>query len=586
MRYLWVEDFNDEKNSSTMDELKETLVRFFDLQIDRVIVKGTLSSAISFLENGENLDKIDAILIDIRFPEKDENEESELYLKYYSDIVTKEFYKQNIEDASGILLYLLLVFRYHISQQKMAFVSANISNDNAKLKKIDKMVEIICKSKYTNYLSDEDKEQYRKAEIGLGNTLRVSKKEKKWDTFICNNEQVENIDLDNLLEQIKLLPLHYPEKFKSDRDNDSSSSKSNELDAHVKYNTVKSHFEKIGFAMPSAFEKPKIGERRDKSYSFKQWETNLYTNPYNTIRSNVQEMCTILIDYFNNGEETNDKIYSDFLNLLGNQDEKDYYDKSFFIRYVKGIREIFAIDCSIEAYYDKIRRKIEKTEISEYLTENIETYCNRALKDITALWEASAIPKVKKGNNTSKRGGVMQDERYFVHEDKCYYACHATLKLIRNWTGHQGIKNINIIDVGLIFLLNMRGIFDIDTIQEKYLHKYKECEDNILSLYEVDTEVKVEIKESLEYFSKLNNDTKKGANLSREIYDKISGLGHFKSEIRREVSMDEIYMLLYHILSQSSDGIFGEIKERIKIRTWENWRERYGKRFNPKDELD
>jgi hypothetical protein len=160
------------------------------------------------------------------------------------------------------------------------------------------------------------------------------------------------------------------------------------------------------------------------------------------------------------------------------------------------------------------------------------------------------------------------------------------LKLIRNWTGHQGIKNINIIDVGLIFLLNMRGIFDIDTIQEKYLHKYKECEDNILSLYEVDTEVKVEIKESLEYFSKLNNDTKKGANLSREIYDKISGLGHFKSEIRREVSMDEIYMLLYHILSQSSDGIFGEIKERIKIRTWENWRERYGKRFNPKDELD
>ena len=50
--------------------------------------------------------------------------------------------------------------------------------------------------------------------------------------------------------------------------------------------------------------------------------------------------------------------------------------------------------------------------------------------------------------------------------------------------------------------------------------------------------------------------------------------------------MDEIYMLLYHILSQNSDGIFGEIKERIKIRTWENWRERYGKRFNPKDELD
>ena len=143
MRYLWVEDFNDNDDNDIETELKARLMNFFDLHDDKVIVKKTLSSAIAFLEDKDNLAQIDAVLIDIRFPKGDEDE---LYSRYFSDIVTQKFYDDNIEDASGILLYLLLVFRYHISQQKMAFVSANISSDNHKQEIIQNMIKIIAKT--------------------------------------------------------------------------------------------------------------------------------------------------------------------------------------------------------------------------------------------------------------------------------------------------------------------------------------------------------------------------------------------------------------------------------------------------------
>lgn len=551
MRYLWVEDFNDESSTDTDEELKERLIDFFDLHNDKIIVKRTLSSAIEFLENTENFDEIDAVLIDIRFPEGDN---SELYPRYFGSIVTPKFYSDNVEDASGILLYLLLVFRYHLSQEKMAFISANISSNNSKLKTIQEMIEIIVKSKYTS-LSEEDKMSYRTSERELGKEiLKVSQKEKEWDTFILkDNRQVEGIDLDKLLKQIRRLPLQYYDKFQNEND----SSKSDEMrSAQVKYNAVKDQFDQIGFVMPAAFEKPKIGESKDKRYVFMQWKTELHMDPYNVIRSNIQEMCIILIDYLNHSRAAN-KLYSCFLKLLTcDPEEQKYYDDSFFIRYLKNLKGIFAIECS----------------------ESIEVHCERALKEITALWEASAKPKYKASNYLSNKSDTVQDGCY-EHEDHCQYACHATLKIVRNWLGHQGIKNVDNIDVGLIFLLNMRGIFDIHNLPEDYIDKYKKCEDDILEMYQLDEDVMVETEESLEYFYDLNNITKKGKNSSRDIYDKISGLGHSQSKVRRDISMDEIYMLLYHILDQDCDDIFIEIKKRIKARTWKNWRERYNKRF-------
>ena len=312
MRYLWVEDFNDENNDNMKEELRERLEDFFDLQNDKIIIKETLSSAINFLEDRENFDQIDAVLIDIRFPEGTENE---LYDRYFRNIVTRKFYTNNIEDASGIMLYLLLVFRYHISQQKMAFISANISSDNNKLKAIQDMIEIIVKSKYRN-LSINDRMSYITSEMTI-----VDEIQKDWDTFIHAEEdddysQVENIDVDKLLRRIRVLPIDYPEKFEQENFSNQFGS------AQLKFNTVKKQFDKVGFIMPAAFEKPRIGEEKEKRYSFMLWEEELYMNPYNAIRSNVQEMCIILIDYLERYKSSH-RIYSDFLNLLTcNQEEK------------------------------------------------------------------------------------------------------------------------------------------------------------------------------------------------------------------------------------------------------------------------
>ncbi|HBA03478.1 MAG TPA: hypothetical protein DCW51_05690, partial [Clostridium sp.] len=70
-----------------------------------------------------------------------------------------------------------------------------------------------------------------------------------------------------------------------------------------------------------------------------------------------------------------------------------------------------------------------------------------------------------------------------------------------------------------------------------------------MALFKIKVNVIDDINESLNFFCDLNNATKSGDNSSKEIYDKISGLGHSKSQIRREVSMDEIYMLFYHTIS-------------------------------------
>lgn len=560
MRYLWVEDFNDEGNIDTEKELEERLKDFFDLQNDKVIEKRTLSSAIEFLENKDNMDQIDAILIDIRFPEGKED----IYLKYFSEIVTYKFYDENIEEASGILLYLLLIFRYHISQKKMAFVSANISNDD-KLKTIQDMMEIIVKSKYV-ILTEEDIMSYKTLETKLGKKILnlASKSDMEWEKFIVNGEKKESVNIEKLLNDIRLLPARYPEKFigeKNEKDYDMSS-------AQVKYNEVKKQFDLIGFAMPSAFEKPRIGEKKEKRYSFLQWETDLFSDIYTSVRSSIQEMCIILITVLQNNYSVNTKIYSSFMQLLTcNSREKKEYDCKFFVRYLQGIKGLFAIDC----------------------VEEMERHCERTLKEIAAVWEATAIPTYDDSFQSGfiKRHGKMAgNSSHFEHKDNCYYACHAIMKIIRNWTGHQGIRNVKIIDVGLAFLVCMRGVFDIESLPKKFLKRYCDYEERILSIYDQlyvdDGTIYDDVKDSFNYFCALNNTTfnttfKKNNKL--DIYSQISGLGHSQSTIRREVSMDEIYMLLYHILNNNQYGIFISILQKIKVRTWKDWRKRYNVRF-------
>ncbi|HBA03477.1 MAG TPA: hypothetical protein DCW51_05685, partial [Clostridium sp.] len=225
------------------------------------------------------------------------------------------------------------------------------------------MIEIIVKSKYKD-LSADDRISYRTLERNLGkNILNISSKEKEWETFIFGEEVNNKVDVDKLLEDIRILPFKYSNQFKLS-DNYGVPDLS---DAQVKYNHVKEQFDKIGFAMPSAFEKPRMGEKTDKRYSFLKWESEIYQDSYNAVRSNVLEMLIIMINYLKQNNKSL-YLYSDFLNLLTcNSDEKKYYDTTFFVKYLINIKGIFTIDCA----------------------ENLENLCERAIKEITALWEAS-----------------------------------------------------------------------------------------------------------------------------------------------------------------------------------------------------
>lgn len=560
MRYLWVEDFND--GSETSETLEMRLRDIFFEKDDKIEIKKTLLDAVEFLEERQNLHEIDAILLDIRFPSGDKTDLD----KYFANIVTDDFYKQNIDDAAGVLLYILLIFKYRIPRTKIAFISANIENDDDL---IMEMIKIIDKSKIEK-LSDDDMFQYRTLEIKLGKKRGYSRRDGNvpWKEFISKDNTIQNIDSDELKDALK-----------SEREEDKTNETNETNKTNLKFNIVKETFGKIGLEMSSAFIKPKQGITKgdDQGNLFKEWSKIIESEPYNSIRSSVLEMCIILIKYFNR-EDFKDEFYSDFLKLLTCDDnEKGHYNKDFFVRYLKDLEGIFLIECE----------------------EDMEIFCRRALKDISALWEATALPKYSGQANTSQRGRSMdcsEKPPRFCRNDKCYYACHATMKLMRNWMGHQGIKDVTIEDVGIMFVVCMRGLFKIDLLSDeednKLLTKYIQCEDKILGCLGNEKNVWSDIQNSKKYFYDLNNKVLNSKNSQNSNYKPkcdiddfrswISGLGNAKSEIRREVSMDEIYMLLYHALENNPDPndiISQKILDGIKTRTWKDWDKRYNGRF-------
>lgn len=562
MRYLWVEDFND--GSETEDELKKRLVNCFELDNDLVVIKSDLTSAIEFLENKNNFHVFDAIMIDIRFPA---GNDSNLYEKYFSDFVTRNFYDNNINDASGIMLYLLLVFRYNISQKKIAFVSANIGNDNDKIKHLNDMIKIIVKSKYKQLTAEETRE-YATTEGKVGKEYLgiASSNDRKWPRFVYKKDTEyivdKDIDICQLITQLKKLPEIYKEKFENNNREGKFDIETGSKMSKKKYYFVKEQFEKVGFVMPAAFEKPKWGEKFDKNYLFFEWENRVYGNMYNAVRSNVLEMCIVLRDCLNNRNEC--KIYSSFLKILRSERNiNSIYDHVFFREYISDLMRLFDL-----------------REIND-----IEYNCNIMLKEITCLWEAAVAPEIDdsfsydRSGKRGKKGSHKID--VFRHKDPRFYAYHATMKIVRNWIGHQGIKGVNILDVGFIFSICMRGIFDIDLLPQDKKDRYLSYEKKLFALFSTPKdEIDIRIADSLEYFIRLNDATMQINGNSRMIFDRISGLGHERSSIRREVSMDEIYMLFYHLISsENRDKSVVEIKEKIENRTWANWKERYNCRF-------
>ena len=93
---------------------------------------------------------------------------------------------------------------------------------------------------------------------------------------------------------------------------------------------------------------------------------------------------------------------------------------------------------------------------------------------------------------------------------------------------------------------------------------------------------------NLRYFSKFNhiifNSSDKDNDSTedfKQIYKKISGLGHEKSIVRKEVSIDDLYMLYYHTINRKEieEEQYQNILKSLEVHIWNDWKYRYNQRF-------
>ena len=220
--------------------------------------------------------------------------------------------------------------------------------------------------------------------------------------------------------------------------------------------------------------------------------------------------------------------------------------------------------------------------------------CSLFLKEISSLWEATAIPLWMKLNSADKcrfdRKGKQyivdsQDGNFYNHNNNQLYSYHATMKIVRNWSGHQGINDINICDIGFLMIINLRGIFEISSFSENNYNNYLNYERKLIDVFGLkksSIDISKNINESINYFCNLNDKTKDNNGNSKDIYGRISGIGHSNSKIRRDVNMDEIYMLFFHAISNGAilDKQIKYLIDSISERTWDNWKDRYNNRFS------
>lgn len=557
MRFFWAEDFNEE--NETGGKLEERLRNYFDLSPENTINERNLKAMIDYLENKRNFRKIDAFLLDIRFPVSEvdiDKSKMVLFEKYFREFITNDMYNDNIDDAPGLLLYLLLVFRYHVPLNKIVFISAHISNDNNRLKYINSMKEFLYKKQCCGIWKEEDKNKYRTCANQLVNELKgdVFAEKKDYEWLSTNNQNINDV-----IDKLDQLVNDYPTYFGNTENKDGT---------HSKYKKLSKQFSDMGLTMPLAFEKPKPSiVNIDKKYSFKMWEKNFISIPYNAIRESIQEMSNILINCMN------ENMYSKFLEILTceNQELK-MYDNMFFTNYLENVIDLLPLELGSD----------------EDLLSSI------LVKEIASIWENVALPKYcttsKFDKKTGNKSQFKNNRWLFFHDDPIFYANHSTMKIVRNWSGHQGIRNIDIKDMGWIFIISMRGIFDLDELKEKK-QQYIEYEKQIFSFFSDIDVGDIDLESSKNYFTELNNITMKTNKTSNDIYERISGLGNSSSQIRLDVSMDEIYMLYYHSFVEGQLKINNLIQkidylsegqymcEKIKNRTWYNWKERYDKRF-------
>ncbi len=531
MRYLWIEDFDGGKTGKA--ELKKGLEEYFQLA-GKNINLCTLEETLEFLDVPSNWRLFDAVLIDIRFKicEKEQDEE-QIYIKYFSSFLTQNKYEEYTRKlggdantaSAGVLLYLALIHRYQYPQERIAFISANVDDTSSDLAIINDMWEFVTEAKYKE-LDATDKEDFsclvEDAFELYKEILDIDDEEADERFPIPKTDSINWNDAKLLEEAIVRLEneLKFVKRQKKEQQENLSEAKWKEL----KYNSVKAEFEKVGLKVPIAFEKPGGEHRAEISWKFMAWVEDTLNIDYYKLRANIIPICLEVADF------SNDRLYEPCRRIANK----------------KEIKELFS-------------------HIMELLPHNMwlesdQTLYTKIFKECVSLCEK--LPK------------PMQDSE----EDRYIYACKSVLKIARNWTSHQGIKEISAYDVVFIFhillkaFLNMRVSPQIVEYDRMLLQEF--CKDyNIISYEEVKTlidetkachikEHQVAYQEFEQKATLLDLKRAKGYKFDEaaSFYDTISAIGHAYSPIRASVSMKHLYALFLDGLEEThftKDAIFG-----------------------------
>ena len=549
MRYLWVEDFGED--SEDQEDKRELWEKYFEIS-ENVLVY-SLEEALVYLDDADNLADFDMILLDIRFPVlKDESafDIDQIYKKYFSDIITRGMFdkyaeSEELQDASsGILLFLALIYRYGYRWNNIAFISANIDDED--LSAITIMKEILTKAQYGEKISFMEDAQYQTKYNDLFSSSGLI-----YEKLGCIDENLKipeyteetwNQTVEFYKEQIKKL-YTFQEKI-----NESITEKNKGL----KYCSVRHQFESIGLRMPLAFEKPN-DESLKKCWLFYDWKEKR-NNAIIETRRTIIDVCRYLKQH----------IHDNVKSFL--QRQKSYNDDDSIMD-----------EKSINMYLEEIIRNATNVPVV-YSSENEYSYAIRIVSCISAPWVNINMPKIDR----------KQIHSYYD------YACYSVMYLTRNWIAHQGIKNVDIQFAAFVFLISIRGIFDVSRMSREDSNKWKEFEKNLVRIFEnnpikydslnISLELeKVYNKLKEEVQNAIPGDEYSGPMRIPRDYDPralISAKGHEHSRIRESVSSTDLYKVfslsMYYgdrnsnILSQNSikdvgiksilEGIYSYIK--------------------------
>ena len=534
MRFLWVEDFNEDKGDRTA--LEARWKEYFGL--DEVIIKEDLKSALEYLDDRENFADFDGVLLDIRFPLGGEG----IYEKYFSEIVTKKMYGDYLENGTGILLYLALALRYSYNQERIAFVSGNV-DEGKNMRPLTDMVNLLIKFQHEP-LSDIDWEDYRSQEEILATFNLETVKSRKvpyledgtidWDTAsaeLWDNLKDQN-SADRILDRLSVVQ----REIRNESDGRKGS-------GSLKYSSVCRQFNDCGLVLPRAFEKP-YKDQDEKSWSFYEWKQGIET-PYYVIRSGLIGMCRILRE-----------------NFISAQGEE----------YAHGLTDPFWRRAQL-GWWKYLWRKTNEEETDggpskeQFIQEHRAAWDREMcelLTSVPAMLPAMSASAGAATLNTQAEAAVREILRYVdgmgdikpEPRTRDLDACCLTMKLARNWTSHQGIRDMTIENCGFLLALCLRGYFDISGLPERSRRDYLAREESLLKLLGPGADMperNVIIELLAQSFDQLLAKNKAVYESGRSgkdtpVYKIISGIGHQESKCRETVSMDEIYLLFWQLM--------------------------------------